>query len=64
MLAASKEISIAFYTCIQYEHPIVSYSVEMLKSYFLDGEIAAIFTSRIQFSISKILKGIIVKALL
>ena len=34
-----------------------------IKSYFHEGKIAATFTSRIQFSISKILKGIIVKDL-
>ena len=63
MLADSKELSIAFYTCIQYEQPMVSYSVEIVKSIFLDREIAAISTSRIQFSISKILKENIFKAL-
>ena len=61
MLAAIKEISIAFYTCIQYKHPTVSYSVKMLL--FSWRIIASIFTSRIQFSISKILKETIVKAL-
>ena len=63
MLAASKEISIAVYTCIQYEQPMVSYSVEIVKSRFLDREIAAISSSRIQFFISKILKENIFKAL-
>ena len=34
-----------------------------IKSCFHEGKIAVIFTSRIQFSNSKILKGITVKAL-